>query len=256
MGQLDGKAAIVTGGGSGIGRAAARLFAREGARVTVADVRGEAAEDVADEITTAGGEAVGVQADVAAAADARRIVEATIGEFGTVDVLYNNAGVFSASDLLGESEDAWDRCHAINVKGTFLCTQAAVPAMIDAGGGAVVNQASVAALVGVPRLAAYTAAKGAIVALTRSMAVEFSPHGVRANCICPGTVETAMTEGMLRERGGGDVEAGRTATVAKYPLGRLGRPEDIAAVACFLASDAAGFVTGGIYTADGGMTAQ
>jgi NAD(P)-dependent dehydrogenase (short-subunit alcohol dehydrogenase family) len=256
MSRLDGKVAIVTGGGSGLGRASALLFAREGARVAVVDLDGDAAQAVADEVVEAGGKALAVQTDVASARDAARLVEETVAGLGALHVLYNNAGVNSSGGVVEGTEDDWDRCLAVNAKGTFLCSQAAVPAIAEAGGGAIVNQGSVAALVGVANFAAYSAAKGAVVALTRAMAVELAPLGIRVNVLCPGTVATPLMEPLLRARGGGDLDKGLALTAEKYPLGRLGAPEEIAQVACFLASDDAAFVTGAVYTVDGGMTAQ
>ncbi|HWC27985.1 MAG TPA: glucose 1-dehydrogenase [Solirubrobacteraceae bacterium] len=256
MGRLDDKVAIVTGAGSGIGAAAARLFAAEGARVGVADLRGEAAEAVAGEITSAGGEARALVADVSTDHGARAPVDAVVQAWGRLDVLYNNAGMDATGDVLDVAAQDWERCFAVNVTGTWLCSKHAVPAMEAGGGGAIINQGSVAALVGIRRFAAYCAAKGAVVSLTRAMALDLAPRNVRVNCICPGTVLTPLMESLIRERGGGNLERGIAMTVEKYPLGRLGEPDDIARVALFLASDDAAFVTGSIYAADGGMTAQ
>jgi NAD(P)-dependent dehydrogenase (short-subunit alcohol dehydrogenase family) len=256
MGRLDGKVAIVTGAGSGIGAATALLFAAEGARVGVADVRADAAEAVADEIAAAGGEALAITADVCSDDGARELVAAAVAAWGRLDALYNNAGVDATGDVTEVTAEDWDRCFDVNVKGTWLCSKHAVPVIEESGGGAIVNQGSVAALVGIRRFAAYCAAKGAVVSLTRAMALDFAPRGIRVNCICPGTVITPLMETMIRERGGGDLDKGIALTVEKYPIGRLGQPEDIARVALFLASDDASFVTGSIYTADGAMTAQ
>jgi len=228
-GRLGGKVAVVTGAGSGIGRAAATLFAREGAAVAAVDLAGQAAAD-----TTA----------------------AIAAELGPPDVLYNNAGVNSAGSVLDATDDDWDRCFAVNARGTFLCSRAAAWPMAEAGRGSIINQGSVAALVGIANFAAYCAAKGAVVALTRSMSVDLAPRGIRVNAICPGTVYTPLMEPLLRARGQGDVAAGLALTVAKYPIGRLGTPEEIAQVALFLASDDSSFLTGSVVTADGGMTSQ
>lgn len=253
--RLAGKVALITGAGSGIGRAAAELFAAEGARVAVVDLDGDAAKETVAAIEHDGGEAFAAVGNVALAGDMERAVAATVEAFGRLDVLYNNAGVGSTGSVAEAEEADWDRCFDVNVKGTFLASRAAVPHLAE-DGGAIVNQASVAALVAVPQFAAYCAAKGAVVSLTRSMAIDLAPRGIRVNAICPGTVYTPLMEPLLRARGGGDLDAGLAATLTKYPIGRLGVPEDIARTALFLASSESSFATGGVFTVDGGMTAQ
>jgi NAD(P)-dependent dehydrogenase (short-subunit alcohol dehydrogenase family) len=222
----------------------------------VVDLNAEAAKDAAGEITASGGTALPVVANVADRLQVSSAFEQIRNEYRRVDVLYNNAGVNSAGSVIDATEDDWDRSFAVNAKGTFLCSQAAAPGMVAAGGGSIINQGSVAALVGIANFASYCAAKGAVVALTRSMSVDLAPRGVRVNVICPGTVYTPLMEPMLRARGGGDMAAGLALTVAKYPIGRLGTPEEIAAVALFLASDDSSFLTGSVISADGGMTSQ
>ena len=210
----------------------------------------------AEQIAAAGGTALAVAANVADRLQVSSAFDQILNEFGRVDVLYNNAGVNSSGSVIDATEDDWDRSFAVNAKGTFLCSQAAAPSMVASGGGSIINQGSVAALVGIANFASYCASKGAVVALTRSMSVDLAPRGVRVNVICPGTVYTPLMEPMLRARGGGDMAAGLALTVAKYPIGRLGTPEEIAAVALFLASDDSSFLTGSVITADGGMTSQ
>ena len=254
--RLAGKVAAVTGAGSGIGRATAVLFAQEGAAVGVIDVNSAAAAETVEQIAANGGEALALTADIVQQAQVAAVFDQLVGEFGHVDVLYNNAGTNSSGSVLTSTEDDWDRCMAINVKGTFLCSQAAARLMVQAGRGSIINQGSVAALVGIANFASYCASKGAVVALTRSMSVDLAPLGVRVNAICPGTVYTTLMEPMLVARGGGDLQKGLAMTVSKYPIGRLGTPEEIAQVALFLAGDESSFVTGSVITADGGMTSQ
>jgi len=250
--RLAGKVALITGGGSGIGQAAALQFAAQGAAVAVLDLREEAAAETAALIGKADGRAIPLTANVTDAAQVQDAVARAAAEFGRIDVLYNNAGIGSKGSVAVAEEDDWDLAMSVNAKGTFLCSRAALPHMES---GSIINQGSVAALVGVPNFAAYCAAKGAVVALTRSMAVDLAPR-VRVNVICPGTVYTPLMEPMLRARGDGDLEAGLAKTVVKYPIGRLGTPEEIANVALFLASDESSFMTGSVITPDGGMTAQ
>jgi len=253
-GRLDGKVAVVTGGGSGIGQATAVRFAAEGASVGVLDLVPESAEQTVAMIDKEGGVARALAADVSDAAQVAGAVDALAAEHGRIDVLYNNAGVDSRGSVAVAEEADWDRCFAVNVKGTFLTSRAALKHMGE--GGSIVNQASVAGLVGVMNFAAYCAAKGAVIALTRSMAVDLAARRIRVNVICPGTVFTPLMEPMLVARGEGDMELGLARTLVKYPIGRLGDPEDIARVALFLASDEAAFMTGSVVAADGGMTAQ
>lgn len=252
--RLQGRVAIVTGGGSGIGQATAVRFAAEGASVGVLDLVSDAAAETVAMIDKEGGVARALAADVSDAAQVAGAVDALAAEFGRIDVLYNNAGVDSRGSVAVAEEADWDRCFAVNVKGTFLTSRAVLKHMGE--GGSIVNQASVAGLVGVMNFAAYCSAKGAVIALTRSMAVDLAARRIRVNVICPGTVFTPLMEPMLAARGDGDMELGLQRTLVKYPIGRLGDPDDIANVALFLASDEAAFMTGSVVAADGGMTAQ
>lgn len=253
MGRLDGRVALITGGASGIGAAAARLFSAEGAAVAVVDRDGDGAARLVESL--AGRPALALAADVT---DRGAVEEATTraaATFGRLDVVYNNAGVPAGFGPVADLAVAdWNLSLAVNVTGTLFCTQAALPHLRAVGGGSIVNQSSVAALVGIPGLAAYSAAKGAVVALTRTLAAELAPEGIRVNAICAGTVDTPMARPLLAVRGRGDLELGAKLTAERYPIGRIGTPDEIARAALFLASDESSFVTGTILTADGGMT--
>ena len=247
---LDGKTALVTGAAAGIGRATAERFARAGAAVTVFDRDEAGAERLVAAIRAGGGRALAVAGDVAVAADAARAVAGTVAAFGGLHVLVNNAGIIRRATVVETTEADWDRVMAVNVKSVFLLAKAAVPVMAAAGGGVIVNIASGWGLVGGRRAASYCASKGAVVQLTRAMALDHAADGIRVVCVCPGDTDT----GMLREeaRQLGEVEEAFLADAARRPLGRVGRPEDIAEAALYLASDAARFVTGTVLVVDGG----
>jgi NAD(P)-dependent dehydrogenase (short-subunit alcohol dehydrogenase family) len=257
-GRLAGRNAVITGGGSGIGRAAALRFAAEGAAIAALDLNLEAAAETAALVEKAGGRALAFEADVSNAAAVDAAIDGAAAELGSLDVLFNNAGIFSRGSVAVAEEGDWDRCFAVNVKGVFLCSRAALRHMTPADGAtsSIVNTASVAGLVSVENVAAYCAAKGAVIALTRSMANDLAPLRVRVNAICPGTVLTPLIESLVAIRGGGDYDKGMSMTLEKYPIGRLGKVEDIANLALYLASEEASFVTGSIITADGGMTSR
>lgn len=252
IGKLDGLVAVVTGAGAGIGAATALLFAQEGARLAVLDVRADPAETLAEQIRGKGGEAVAVAADVADEAQVVAALDHVTDTFGALDILVNNAGLAFNRPLLETSVQDWDRVLAVNLTGTFLMTKHAAPRMTA---GSIVNISSVAAQMAVTHASAYTAAKGGVLSLTRVAAAELGP-AIRVNCICPGTVRTGMPEEMLRRRGDGDADAGAAITARKYLLARLGEPEEIATTALFLAGPDSSFFTGAVLTADGGVSAQ
>jgi meso-butanediol dehydrogenase / (S,S)-butanediol dehydrogenase / diacetyl reductase len=252
--RLNKKVCLITGGGSGIGRATALRFAEEGARIAVADKGGASAEKVAAECAAKGAQAIGIEADVAITADVRRMIDVTLEKFARLDVLVNNAGYGIAGSVLETAEDAWDALMAVNVRGVFLCSKYAIPIMKRNGGGTIVNTASVVAAVGIANRAAYCASKGAVAALTRAIAIDHVGDGIRCNAIAPGTIDTPYFDEILKKSA--DPEATRKALAARQLFGRLGTPEEIAAGILFLASDESRFATGTILTLDGGMTAQ
>ncbi|HEY8685865.1 MAG TPA: SDR family oxidoreductase [Chloroflexota bacterium] len=252
--RLAGKNALITGGGSGIGRAMALAFVAEGARVFVADMRGDDAEETVLQVQQAGGDAAAFQADVSLSAEVQAMIGACLDRFTRIDVLCNNAGIGSTQSVVDTPEDLWEAVFAVNVRGMFLCCKYALPHMIEAGGGVIVNTASVAGLVGLKNRAAYCASKGAVVSLTRAMAVDHVQQKIRCNCICPGTVDSPWIGRLLDAAP--DPAAERAALVARQPMGRLGTPEEVARAAVYLASDDADFVTGSALVIDGGLTAQ
>ena len=250
--RLQDKVSIITGGASGMGRVAARMFAAEGAKIVVADVTEPAAQSVVDEVTAAGGRATAVAADVSKEADAKRMVEAAIEAYGRVDVLYNNAGIMPQADhsVIDTSVEDWDRVMAVNVRGVFLGCKYAIPKMVEQGSGSIINIASFVALIGCSNPQdAYTASKGAVLSLTRSLAVQFAPQGVRSNAICPGPVETPLLMDWLVK----DEEAKRI-RLARNPTGRFGKPEEIVHMAIYLASDESRWTNGAALVVDGGIT--
>ena len=248
--QLAGKTAIVTGGAGGIGRATALLFAGEGAAVSVVDLNQEAGVEVAREISAGGGRAIFERADVTRAADCKRVVEHTVKEFGSIHVLFNNAGIIRRASVIEISEEDWDRVMAVNVKSVFLMCREVIPIMAKGGGGSIINAASGWGLVGGARAAAYCASKGAVVLLTKAMAIDHGGQKIRVNCICPGDTDTAMLRNEAQQLG--EAEDRFLSESAKRPLGRVGTPEEIAQAALYLASASSSFVTGSALVVDGG----
>ena len=244
---LEGKVALVTGGASGIGLATARLFASEGASVCIADRNEEAGEAAIREME---GRAIFETADVSKAADCERVVSHTMREFGTIHVLVNNAGIIRRASVIELSEEDWDRVMAVNLKSIFLLSRLVIPIMAKAGSGVIVNMASGWGLAGGPRATAYCASKGAVVLLTKAMAIDHGPHNIRVNCICPGDTDTNMLRDEAHQLG--EKEKEFLGESAKRPLGRLAKPEEIAQAALYLASDASSFVTGTALAVDGG----
>ena len=248
--SLAGKSAIITGGASGIGRATVLLFAREGASVLLVDVNEGAGKEVEREVASSGGRATFERADVTSADDCRRVVQRASKSFGRVDVLFNNAGIIRRASILETSEEDWDRVMSVNVKSIFLMSREVVPVMERSGGGVIVNTASGWGLSGGSKAAAYCASKGAVVLLTKAMAVDHGPQMIRVNCICPGDTDTAMLRDEAEQLG--EPASEFLAGSARRPLGRIGKPEDIAQAALYLASDASSFVTGTALVVDGG----
>jgi NAD(P)-dependent dehydrogenase (short-subunit alcohol dehydrogenase family) len=252
MGRLDGKVAVITGAGNGMGRCAAELFATEGARVVVADFDEALGTAAVDAITTAGGEADFVRVDVADSDQVAAMVRFAVQRFGGLHVLYNNAGIFPADDggVTETPESTWERVMDVNLKGVWLGCKHGVPAMVDSGGGSIVNVASFVALMGAATAQiAYTASKGGVLSMTREIAVEYARQGVRANSLCPGPIATPMLEELMSD------PARRQRRLVHIPMGRLGRAEELARAALFLASDDSSFMTGAQLVVDGGITA-
>jgi NAD(P)-dependent dehydrogenase (short-subunit alcohol dehydrogenase family) len=250
--RLKGKVAIITGGGGGVGRASAHAFAREGARVLVADVNLDSATRVADDLVRGGGDAAPHRVDVAVESSVVAMIAAGERRFGRVNVLFNNAGIFDDADgsVLDTSEATWDRVLAVNLKGVVFGCKHGIPALLRTGGGSVINTSSLVALMGAAvSQCAYTASKGAVLALTREIAVEFARRGIRANALCPGPLDTPLIAGLFKN------EQAKQRRLIHIPVGRLGKAEEIAEAAVFLASDESSFVTGTEFIVDGGITA-
>jgi NAD(P)-dependent dehydrogenase (short-subunit alcohol dehydrogenase family) len=252
--QLKDAVAIVTGGGSGIGKAISKVFAEEGASVVVADWNQETGAATAEEICRQGGSAVFRQTDVSHAKDVERMVGAAVEQYGKLDILVNDAAIQILGKLVDTSEEDWDRLHSVNLKGVFLGCKYAIPAMIRSGGGSIVNIASILGFVGDPDLVAYCAAKGGVIAMTRAAALSYGPDGIRINCICPGDVDTPMVQDYFNKDPNPD--ALRRQIYQHYALRRIASPEEIARVAVFLGSQSSSFITGGTLVVDGGLTVK
>jgi NAD(P)-dependent dehydrogenase (short-subunit alcohol dehydrogenase family) len=249
MGRLDGKICVITGAGGGMGREAALLFSEEGAQVCVADVNPEAAESTASEAR----DAFAQQVDVADEASVKAMLDATAERYGGIDVLYNNAGISPNDDasVLDTSVDAWDRVQAVNTKGVFLCCKHGIPYLQQRGGGSVINVASFVAILGAATSQiSYTASKGAVLSMTRELAVQFARENIRVNALCPGPVETPLLLSIF-----GDDPAALERRRTHWPMGRLAKPREIVNGALFLASDESSYVTGSTFLVDGGLTA-
>lgn len=253
MARFEGKVAVVTGAGGGIGRATAEALAREGAAVAAVDIRQDLLDQVVPAIEGAGGRVVGIRADVSRGDDARRIADETVAAFGGIDVLVNNAAIELYGTVVEMPEDEWDTVIGVNLRSVYLVSRHVIPRLIARGGGSIVNVASVQAFTCLPKSAAYVASKGAVVALTRAMALDHAGDGIRVNAVCPGSIETPLLRHAAEQEG--DPASAFAVWAGKHPIGRIGKPEEVAAVILFLASDASSFVTGAPYLVDGALSA-
>jgi len=254
MGKLDGKVAIITGGSSGIGLATAIGFAQDGAKLVIAARDPERGRQAVEQISTSGGQAIFVVCDVCKAEDCKAVVEMALNAFGRLDILFNNAGlIYVDRTVENTTEDEWAATMEINVTGTFLMSKYAVPRMVENSGGAIINNASVFGLVGGAGVAAYCAAKGAIITLTKAMAIDHAAKNIRVNCICPGSVDTPLLKDEMEALGGENLQ--RPKFAARHPLNRISSPDEIAKVVLFLASSDSSFITGAAIPVNGGRSA-
>ena len=252
-GLLDGKSTLITGGGGGIGRATALVFAREGARIAVADASTEAAQQTVALVNAAGGQAMSLGGDVTDSAQVQAMIASVVSAYGRIDCAFNNAGIAgfqvgAAGQKTHEwSDEAFDRMIGVNLKGVWLCMKHQIPHMIAQGGGKIVNTGSIAGLIGLPTYSAYVAAKHGVLGLTKTAALEYAADNIRVNAVCPGYIETKMTEDSMRRRGG--------QLMAMVPFRRMGKPEEIAEMVLFLCSDRSSYISGACYNVDGGYMA-
>ncbi len=253
--RLREKVAIITGAGSGIGRASALRFAEEGAAVSVADIRPELAQETADLIRQSGGRALAVPTDVCKAADVQNLVQKTLAEFDKIDILFNNAGVFVSGSVVETTEEEWDWVMGVNLKGVFLGCKYVLPEMVRRRQGVILNTASTSGLEGNSMAAAYNASKGGVVLLTKNIALDFAPYGIRALAICPGVTETSIGEHCVEGWNERRQRAAMRLAASAHPLGRVAKPEEVANFALFLASDEAAFISGAALPIDGALTA-
>jgi NAD(P)-dependent dehydrogenase (short-subunit alcohol dehydrogenase family) len=250
MFDLKGKVAIITGAGSGIGKVTALLFAKEGAKVVVADWSEDGGKETVKKIESQGGKAIFIKTDVSKVEDVEKMKNTTLEKFGRIDILINNAGIYREYNLHDMSEEDWDKIISVNLKSVFLCSKAVIPEMLKQGKGKIVSTASIAGLVGFAQSGAYCASKGGIIALTREMALEYAPKKINVNCVAPGVIKTAMTKDMLAD------PATKQFLESSTPYPRLGEPEDIANAFLYLASDKSDFVNGQVLVVDGGWVAK
>jgi len=253
MFELTNKVAVITGGGSGIGQAIASLFAKQGAHTVILDINADASFAAGEAIRRNGGRAISVSCDVSRAAEVSKVFLGIDSELQRIDILVNNAGIAHVGNLANTSEEDFDRIYNVNVKGVFLCSQAAIGIMLRQNKGVILNMASIVSWIGVPDRFAYTMSKGAVLTMTRAIAVDYMKNNIRCNCICPARVHTAFVEGYVAKNYPGREQQALQELANYQPMGRMGTPEEIATLALYLCSDEASFVTGQAYPIDGGV---
>jgi NAD(P)-dependent dehydrogenase (short-subunit alcohol dehydrogenase family) len=252
--RLKNKVAVITGAGSGIGRATATLFSEEGAKVVVVDIDKERGRETVDMIKGKEGEALFIPTDITDPSQVKSMVRKVVEIYGKIDILVNNAGLYAQGDVVNTVEEQWDKIMAVNLRAAFLCCKYSIAQMIKGGGGVVINVSSEAGIVAIKNQVAYNASKAGLISLTKSIAVDFASHNIRANCVCPGTTETPLVTSALAKQA--DPEKVRRELEKVRPADRLGRPEEIAYGILYLASDESCYATGAVLSIDGGYTAQ